>query len=147
MKQQVVTLPGGQGTRTVEVPVKVYPVANAKTPSRDVKGQNLTYGNNAIDYITFDPNTNTNGITASWTNRQQPNNQQAGVQNLNVDVSYPGITATKRVPVTVNVYQFEFPRTTYTNNSWWYIAKWYDRHQVNAANAKCYRITNRWFHV
>uniref|UniRef100_UPI00398C49CB hypothetical protein n=1 Tax=Salmonella enterica TaxID=28901 RepID=UPI00398C49CB len=78
----------GQGTRTVEVPVKVYPVANAKAPSRDVKGQNLTYGNNAIDYITFDPNTN--GITASWTNRQQPNNQQAGVQNLNVDVSYPG---------------------------------------------------------
>ncbi|HDD6776176.1 TPA: hyperosmolarity resistance protein Ebh, partial [Staphylococcus aureus] len=113
-KTAVVTLPGGQGTRTVEVPVKVYPVANAKTPSRDVKGQNLTYGNNAIDYITFDPNTNTNGITASWTNRQQPNNQQAGVQNLNVDVSYPGITATKRVPVTVNVYQFEFPQTTYT---------------------------------
>ena len=93
--------------RNVEVPVKVYPVANAKAPSRDVKGQNLTNGTDAINYITFDPNTNTNGITA-WANRKQPNNQQAGVQNLNVDVTYPGISATKRVPVTVNVYQFEF---------------------------------------
>ncbi len=42
------------------------------------------------------------------------NNQQAGVQHLNVDVTYPGISAAKRVPVTVNVYQFEFPQTTYT---------------------------------
>ncbi|HBE8352165.1 TPA: hyperosmolarity resistance protein Ebh [Staphylococcus aureus] len=113
-KTAVVTLPSGQGTRNVEVPVKVYPVANAKAPSRDVKGQNLTHGTNAIDYITFDPNTNTNGITAAWANRQQPNNQQAGVQHLNVDVTYPGISAAKRVPVTVNVYQFEFPQTTYT---------------------------------
>lgn len=107
-------LPNGQGTRNVEVPVKVYPVANAKAPSRDVKGQNLTNGTDAINYITFDPNTNTNGITAAWANRQQPNNQQAGVQHLNVDVTYPGISAAKRVPVTVNVYQFEFPQTTYT---------------------------------
>ncbi len=68
----------------------------------------LTHGTNAIDYITFDPNTNTNGITAAWANTQQPNNQQAGVQHLNVDVTYPGISAAKRVPVTVNVYQFEF---------------------------------------
>lgn len=113
-KTAVVTLPSGQGTRNVEVPVKVYPVANAKAPSRDVKGQNLTNGTDAINYITFDPNTNTNGITAAWANRQQPNNQQAGVQHLNVDVTYPGISATKRVPVTVNVYQFEFPQTTYT---------------------------------
>ncbi len=113
-KTAVVTLPSGQGTRNVEVPVKVYPVANAKAPSRDVKGQNLTHGTNAIDYITFDQNTNTNGITAAWANRQQPNNQQAGVQHLNVDVTYPGISAAKRVPVTVNVYQFEFPQTTYT---------------------------------
>ncbi|MFH6264628.1 hyperosmolarity resistance protein Ebh [Staphylococcus aureus] len=113
-KTAVVTLPSGQGTRNVEVPVKVYPVANAKAPSRDVKGQNLTHGTNAIDYITFDPNTNTNGITAAWANRQQPNNQQAGVQHLDVDVTYPGISAAKRVPVTVNVYQFEFPQTTYT---------------------------------
>ena len=74
----------------------------------------MTHGTNAIDYITFDPNTNTNGITAAWANRQQPNNQQAGVQHLNVDVTYPGISAAKRVPVTVNVYQFEFPQTTYT---------------------------------
>ena len=36
-KTVVVTLPNGQGTRNVEVPVKVYPVANAKAPSRDVK--------------------------------------------------------------------------------------------------------------
>ncbi|SBF03630.1 Erythrocyte membrane binding protein [Staphylococcus aureus] len=43
-KTAVVTLPNGQGTRNVEVPVKVYPVANAKAPSRDVKGQNLTNG-------------------------------------------------------------------------------------------------------
>ncbi|HDC5988070.1 TPA: hyperosmolarity resistance protein Ebh, partial [Staphylococcus aureus] len=113
-KTAVVTLPNGQGTRNVEVPVKVYPVANAKAPSRDVKGQNLTSGTDAINYITFDPNTNTNGITAAWANRQQPNNQQAGVQNLNVDVTYPGISAAKRVPVTVNVYQFEFPQTSYT---------------------------------
>ncbi|MBR9003598.1 hyperosmolarity resistance protein Ebh, partial [Staphylococcus aureus] len=113
-KTAVVTLPSGQGTRNVEVPVKVYPVANAKAPSRDVKGQNLTSGTDAINYITFDPNTNTNGITAAWANRQQPNNQQAGVQHLNVDVTYPGISAAKRVPVTVNVYQFEFPQTTYT---------------------------------
>ncbi|HDA3471535.1 TPA: hyperosmolarity resistance protein Ebh [Staphylococcus aureus] len=113
-KTAVVTLPNGQGTRNVEVPVKVYPVANAKAPSRDVKGQNLTSGTDAINYITFDPNTNTNGITAAWANRQQPNNQQAGVQHLNVDVTYPGISAAKRVPVTVNVYQFEFPQTTYT---------------------------------
>lgn len=113
-KTAVVTLPNGQGTRNVEVPVKVYPVANAKAPSRDVKGQNLTNGTDAINYITFDPNTNTNGITAAWANRQQPNNQQAGVQHLNVDVTYPGISAAKRVPVTLNVYQFEFPQTTYT---------------------------------
>ncbi|MBR8865175.1 hyperosmolarity resistance protein Ebh, partial [Staphylococcus aureus] len=113
-KTAVVTLPSGQGTRNVEVPVKVYPVANAKAPSRDVKGQNLTNGTDAINYITFDPNTNTNGITAAWANRQQPNNQQAGVQHLNVDVTYPGISAAKRVPVTVNVYQFEFPQTSYT---------------------------------
>lgn len=113
-KTAVVTLPNGQGTRNVEVPVKVYPVANAKAPSRDVKGQNLTNGTDAINYITFDPNTNTNGITAVWANRQQPNNQQAGVQHLNVDVTYPGISAAKRVPVTVNVYQFEFPQTFYT---------------------------------
>lgn len=113
-KTAVVTLPSGQGTRNVEVPVKVYPVANAKAPSRDVKGQNLTNGTDAMNYITFDPNTNTNGITAAWANRQQPNNQQAGVQHLNVDVTYPGISAAKRVPVTVNVYQFEFPQTTYT---------------------------------
>ncbi|MBR8935441.1 hyperosmolarity resistance protein Ebh, partial [Staphylococcus aureus] len=113
-KTVVVTLPNGQGTRNVEVPVKVYPVANAKAPSRDVKGQNLTNGTDAINYITFDPNTNTNGITAAWANRKQPNNQQAGVQNLNVDVTYPGISATKRVPVTVNVYQFEFPQNSYT---------------------------------
>ncbi|HCV1551599.1 TPA: hyperosmolarity resistance protein Ebh, partial [Staphylococcus aureus] len=113
-KTAVVTLPNGQGTRNVEVPVKVYPVANAKAPSRDVKGQNLTNGTDAINYITFDPNTNTNGITAVWANRQQPNNQQAGVQHLNVDVTYPGISAAKRVPVTVNVYQFEFPQTSYT---------------------------------
>lgn len=113
-KTVVVTLPNGQGTRNVEVPVKVYPVANAKAPSRDVKGQNLTNGTDAINYITFDPNTNTNGITAAWANRQQPNNQQAGVQNLNVDVTYPGISAAKQVPVTVNVYQFEFPQNSYT---------------------------------
>ncbi|HHW6921483.1 TPA: hyperosmolarity resistance protein Ebh, partial [Staphylococcus aureus] len=113
-KNAVVTLPNGQGTRNVEVPVKVYPVANAKAPSRDVKGQNLTNGTDAMNYITFDPNTNTNGITAAWANRQQPNNQQAGVQHLNVDVTYPGISAAKRVPVTVNVYQFELPQTTYT---------------------------------
>ncbi len=113
-KTAVVTLPSGQGTRNVEVPVKVYSVANAKAPSRDVKGQNLTNGTDAINYITFDPNTNTNGITAAWANRQQPNNQQAGVQHLNVDVTYPGISAAKRVPVTVNVYQFEFPQTSYT---------------------------------
>ncbi len=113
-KTAVVTLPSGQGTRNVEVPVKVYPVANAKAPSRDVKGQNLTNGTDAINYITFDPNTNTNGITAAWANRQQPNNQQAGVQHLNVDVTYPGISAAKRVPVTVNVYQFEFTQTSYT---------------------------------
>lgn len=113
-KTAVVTLPSGQGTRNVEVPVKVYPVANAKAPSRDVKGQNLTNGTDAINYITFDPNTNTNGITAAWANRQQPNNQQAGIQHLNVDVTYPGISAAKRVPVTVNVYQFEFPQTSYT---------------------------------
>lgn len=113
-KTAVVTLPSGQGTRNVEVPVKVYPVANAKAPSRDVKGQNLTNGTDAMNYITFDPNTNTNGITAAWANRQQPNNQQAGVQHLNVDVTYPGISAAKRVSVTVNVYQFEFPQTTYT---------------------------------
>lgn len=113
-KTAVVTLPNGQGTRNVEVPVKVYPVANAKAPSRDVKGQNLTNGTDAINYITFDPNTNTNGITAAWANRQQPNNQQAGVQHLNVDVTYPGVSAAKRVPVTLNVYQFEFPQTTYT---------------------------------
>ncbi|HEI1482477.1 TPA: hyperosmolarity resistance protein Ebh, partial [Staphylococcus aureus] len=113
-KTAVVTLPSGQGTRNVEVPVKVYPVANAKAPSRDVKGRNLTNGTDAINYITFDPNTNTNGITAAWANRQQPNNQQAGVQHLNVDVTYPGISAAKRVPVTVNVYQFEFPQTSYT---------------------------------
>ncbi|HDC8571753.1 TPA: hyperosmolarity resistance protein Ebh, partial [Staphylococcus aureus] len=113
-KTAVVTLPSGQGTRNVEVPVKVYPVANAKALSRDVKGQNLTNGTDAMSYITFDPNTNTNGITAAWANRQQPNNQQADVQHLNVDVTYPGISAAKRVPVTVNVYQFEFPQTTYT---------------------------------
>lgn len=113
-KTAVVTLPNGQGTRNVEVPVKVYPVANAKAPSRDVKGQNLTNGTDAMNYITFDPNTNTNGITAAWVNGQQPNNQQAGVQHLNVDVTYPGITAAKRVPVTVNVYQFEFPQASYT---------------------------------
>ena len=58
-----------------------------------LKGQNLTNGTDAINYITFDPNTNTNGITAAWANRQQPNNQQAGVQHLNVDVTYPGISA------------------------------------------------------
>ena len=74
----------------------------------------MTNGTDAINYITFDPNTNTNGITAAWANRKQPNNQQAGVQNLNVDVTYPGISATKRVPVTVNVYQFEFPQNSYT---------------------------------
>lgn len=113
-KTAVVTLPSGQGTRNVEVPVKVYPVANAKAPARDVKGQNLTNGTDAINYITFDPNTNTNGITAAWANRQQPNNQQAGVQHLNVDVTYPGISTPKRVPVTVNVYQFDFPQSTYT---------------------------------
>ncbi|MDU6000395.1 MAG: hyperosmolarity resistance protein Ebh, partial [Staphylococcus aureus] len=58
-KTAVVTLPSGQGTRNVEVPVKVYPVANAKALSRDVKGQNLTNGTDAMSYITFDPNTNT----------------------------------------------------------------------------------------
>ncbi|KMR26925.1 hypothetical protein EV34_14960, partial [Staphylococcus aureus] len=62
-KTAVVTLPNGQGTRNVEVPVKVYPVANAKAPSRDVKGQNLTNGTDAMNYLTFAPNPNTNGLT------------------------------------------------------------------------------------
>ncbi len=88
---------------------------------RDVKGQNLTHGTNAIDYITFDPNTNTNGITAAWANRRQPNNQQAGVQHLNVDVTYTGISAAKQFPVTVNVYQLIFLKILY-NNSWWHLA-------------------------
>ncbi len=47
-KTAVVTLPNGQGTRNVEVPVKVYPVANAKAPSRDVKGQNSRNGTDAM---------------------------------------------------------------------------------------------------
>ncbi len=47
-------------------------------------------------------------------NQQQPNNQQAGMQRSMLIATYPGISAAKRVPVTVNVYQFEFPQTTYT---------------------------------
>lgn len=113
-KVAVVTLPNGQGTRDVEIPVKVYPVATAKAVTRDVKDQTLTHGTNAIDYVSFEPNQNTTGITATWVNGQQPNNQQAGVQHLNIDVNYPGISTATRVPVTVNVYQFEFPQTSYT---------------------------------
>lgn len=113
-KVAVVTLPNGQGTRDVEIPVKVYPVATAKAVTRDVKGQTLTHGTNAIDYVSFEPNQNTTGITATWVNGQQPNNQQAGVQHLNIDVNYPGISTATRLPVTVNVYQFDFPQNTYT---------------------------------
>lgn len=113
-KVAVVTLPNGQGTRDVEIPVKVYPVATTKAVTRDVKGQTLTHGTNAIDYVSFEPNQNTTGITAAWVNGQQPNNQQAGVQHLNIDVNYPGISTATRLPVTVNVYQFDFPQNTYT---------------------------------
>lgn len=42
-----------------------------------------------MHYITFDPNTNTSGITADWANQAQPSTNQAGVQSLTINVTYP----------------------------------------------------------
>ncbi|WP_415918637.1 hyperosmolarity resistance protein Ebh [Staphylococcus warneri] len=113
-KVAIVTLPNGQGTRRVDVPVKIYPIAVAKPATREVKNGQLTLGNNALNYVTFEPNTNTNGITAAWANNTQPSTNHAGVQNLTINVTYPGISTPVQVPVTLNVYQFDFAHNEYT---------------------------------
>ncbi|WP_438827666.1 hyperosmolarity resistance protein Ebh [Staphylococcus warneri] len=113
-KTAVVTLPNGQGTRNVDIPVKIYPVARAKAPTREVQGGQLSQGTDALHYVTFDPNTNTNGITADWANQAQPSTSQPGVQNLTINVTYPGITTPVQVPVSLNVYQFDFSPNEYT---------------------------------
>ena len=113
-KTAVVTLPNGQGTRNVDIPVTIYPVARAKAPTREVQGGQLSQGTEAMHYITFDPNTNTSGITAEWANQAQPSTNQAGVQNLTINVTYPGVATPVQVPVSLYVYQFDFSPNAYT---------------------------------
>ena len=113
-KTAVVTLPNGQGTRNVDIPVTIYPVARAKAPTREVQGGQLSQGTEAMHYITFDPNTNTSGITADWANQAQPSTNQAGVQNLTINVTYPGVATPVQVPVSLYVYQFDFSPNAYT---------------------------------
>ncbi len=113
-KTVTVTLPNGQGTRNVVIPIKIYPSAVAISPARDKKGTNLTHGTQAINYITFEPNQNTTGITAEWANNSAPTSNTAGVQNLTINVNYPGIPTPVQVPVKVYVYQFDFPQSEYT---------------------------------
>ncbi|WP_435056198.1 hyperosmolarity resistance protein Ebh [Staphylococcus pasteuri] len=113
-KTVTVTLPNDQGTRTVDIPVKIYPSAVAISPARDKKGTNLTHGTQAINYIIFEPNQNTTGITAEWANNSAPTSNTAGVQNLTINVNYPGIPTPVQVPVKVYVYQFDFPQSEYT---------------------------------
>lgn len=113
-KTITVTLPNGQGTRNVVIPIKIYPSAVAISPARDKKGTNLTHGTQAINYITFEPNQNTTGITTEWVNNTAPDSNTAGVQNLTINVNYPGISTPVQVPVKVYVYQFDFPQSEYT---------------------------------
>lgn len=106
-KRVNVVLPNNQGERSIDIPVLVYPPATAKAPDRDKKGQNLTKGTDAINYLNFEGN-NRYGASASWKDGREPNNNLAGVQNLVAVVNYPGIPTAVEVPVKVWVYNFIF---------------------------------------
>ena len=80
-KTVTVTLPNHQGTRTVDIPITIYPTVTAKNPVRDQKGRNLTNGTDVYNYIIFE-NNNRLGGTASWKDNRQPDKNIAGVQNL-----------------------------------------------------------------
>ena len=147
-KTAVVTLPNGQGTRNVDIPVKIYPVAHAKASTREVQGGQLSQGTEAINYITFDPNTNTNGITADWANQTLPSTSQPGVQNLTVNVTYPGVTTPVQVPVSLNVYQFNFSPNEYTTTIGTTFARGIEasqyQHIVNNSGLPTEGFTYRW---
>ena len=70
-KTVTVTLPNHQGTRTVDIPITIYPTVTAKNPVRDHKGRNLTNGTDVYNYIIFE-NNNRLGGTASWKDNRQP---------------------------------------------------------------------------
>ena len=55
-KTVTVTLPNHQGTRTVDIPITIYPTVTAKNPVRDHKGRNLTNGTDVYNYIIFENN-------------------------------------------------------------------------------------------
>lgn len=147
-KTAVVTLPNGQGTRNVDIPVKIYSVAHAKASTREVQGGQLSQGTEAINYITFDPNTNTNGITADWANQTLPSTSQPGVQNLTVNVTYPGVTTPVQVPVSLNVYQFNFSPNEYTTTIGTTFARGIEasqyQHIVNNSGLPTEGFTYRW---
>ena len=111
-KTVTVTLPNHQGTRTVDIPITIYPTVTAKNPVRDQKGRNLTNGTDVYNYIIFE-NNNRLGGTASWKDNRQPDKNIAGVQNLTALVNYPGISTPLEVPVKVWVYNFDFPQPIY----------------------------------
>ena len=66
-----VTLPNNQGTRTVDIPVMIYPSVTAKAPVRDKIGQNLERGTDVYNYIEFEDGKRYNG-TATWKDNRQP---------------------------------------------------------------------------
>ena len=111
-KTVTATLPNHQGTRTVDIPITIYPTVTAKNPVRDQKGRNLTNGTDVYNYIIFE-NNNRLGGTASWKDNRQPDKNIAGVQNLIALVNYPGISTPLEVPVKVWVYNFDFPQPIY----------------------------------
>lgn len=111
-KTVTVTLPNHQGTRTVDIPITIYPTVTAKNPVRDQKGRNLTNGTDVYNYIIFE-NNNRLGGTASWKDNRQPDKNIAGVQNLIALVNYPGISTPLEVPVKVWVYNFDFTQPIY----------------------------------
>ena len=100
-------MPNNQGTRTVDIPVMIYPSVTAKAPVRDKIGQNLERGTDVYNYIEFEDGKRYNG-TATWKDNRQPDKNVAGVQNLTALINYPGITTPVEVPVKVWVYNFDF---------------------------------------
>ncbi|WP_458127428.1 hyperosmolarity resistance protein Ebh [Staphylococcus epidermidis] len=107
-----VTLSNNQGTRTIDVPIIIYPTVIANDPIKDIKGRNLVRGTDVYNYITFEGN-NRYGGTATWKDNRQPDKNSAGIQNLTAVVNYPGITTSIEIPVKVWVYNFNFPQPVY----------------------------------
>ncbi|WP_239661790.1 hyperosmolarity resistance protein Ebh [Staphylococcus capitis] len=107
-----VTLPNHQGTRTVNIPVMVYPTISAVTPNRDKFGIDLSRGTDVNNYIIFEGN-NRYGATTSWKDNRQPDKNVAGIQNLTALIHYPGIDTPVEVPVKVWVYKFDFANSVY----------------------------------